>query len=91
MSELRRSFQIQNALGFHSRAAAAFVQTASRFSADVLIERNGRIVNGKSLLGILLLLAPKGSEITVSTRGTDAEAALRALGALIDDKFGLLE
>lgn len=89
MSEVRRSFRVANALGVHTRAAAAFVQTANRFKADIEVEKDGRRMNGKSLLGVLLLAATHNSEFSILARGEDAEAALDALGRLIQEKFGL--
>jgi phosphocarrier protein len=91
MSEQRRSFLITNALGVHTRAAAAFVQTANRFRADIEVEKDGRRMNGKSLLGLLLLAATRNAEVTIIARGDDAEPALEALGRLIQAKFGLEE
>ena len=81
-------FQIINRLGLHARAAAQFVKTANRYSAEVLVAKDGDEVNGKSIMGVLMLAAAKGSEIEVRTEGADAQACLEALGALIADKFG---
>jgi phosphocarrier protein len=81
-------FQIVNRLGLHARAAAALVKTANRFSSEVTIQKDGDEVNGKSIMGVLMLAAAKGSEIRIITRGPDAEECLRALEALIADKFG---
>ena len=85
---IKRSFVICNELGLHARAATRFVQTASRFKADVEVEKDGHRVNGKSIMGVLMLVAAKGTRITVRSEGEDAEQALEALGALIADKFG---
>ncbi len=84
----KETFTIVNRLGLHARAAAQFVQTANRFNADVTVEKDGMEVNGKSIMGILMLAAPKGSTIVVSADGADAEAAFSALGQLIKDGFG---
>jgi phosphocarrier protein HPr len=91
VSAVTRTYRITNELGMHMRAAAAFVQTANRFAADVEVEKDGQRVNGKSLMGVLLLAAAKGTEISLTCRGRDAEAALNALGSLIQSKFGLGE
>jgi len=84
----KKEFTIKNRLGLHARAAAQLVQTASRFRSEVMIEKEGVEVNGKSIMGILMLAAPKGSQICVAVNGDDAEEALGAIGQLIDDGFG---
>ncbi|MDY0189632.1 MAG: HPr family phosphocarrier protein [Desulfuromonas sp.] len=83
-----KEFEIINRLGLHARAAAQFVQLAGKFSAEVFVEKDDLDVNGKSIMGILMLAAPKGSLIKVRTEGADAEEALAAIGQLINDKFG---
>jgi phosphocarrier protein len=83
-----RTFTIVNALGLHARAAAQLVQAANRFQADVQVEKEGTSVNGKSIMGVLTLAAAKGSQITVSCEGADADAALASLGKLIESGFG---
>ncbi len=85
---LKQEFLIKNRLGLHARAAAQLVQTASRFRSEVIVEKEGTAVNGKSIMGILMLAAPKGSRIAVAVAGEDAEAAMAAIGRLIDDGFG---
>jgi len=85
---LEKEYIIRNRLGLHARAAAQLVQTAARFKADILVRKDDLEVNGKSIMGILMLAAPQGSRITLSIRGGDQEAALEALGKLIDDGFG---
>jgi phosphocarrier protein len=82
------TFQIVNRLGLHARAAAALVKTANRYVADVRITKDGDEVNGKSIMGVLMLAAAKGSEIRVSVSGKDAQECLDAIGTLIADKFG---
>ncbi|MFQ5441779.1 MAG: HPr family phosphocarrier protein [Thermodesulfobacteriota bacterium] len=82
------TFTIKNKLGLHARAASMFVQVASGFDAEVFILKNDQEVNGKSIMGILILAAPKGAEITVKAIGSDAESAVDALGRLIEDRFG---
>ena len=80
--------ELVNRLGLHARAAAKFVHTASRFSAQVLVRLNEEEVNGKSILGLLLLAAPCGSTLTISASGTDEAGALEALDLLIRERFG---
>ena len=84
----RATFEIVNRLGMHARAATKLVQTASRFRADVQIEKDGHIANAKSVMGVLLLCGHQGSKITVSARGEDASDAVNAIGELIADRFG---
>lgn len=90
MSEgaVAKTFTIKNKFGLHARAAAQFVQLASKFDSDIFVDKNGQEVNGKSIMGILILAAAQGVEITVRAEGTDASAALSALGELIDNGFG---
>ncbi len=84
---VERSFLIINELGLHARAATRFVQTANRFAAEVEVEKDGQKVNGKSIMGVLMLVAAKGSSITIRSSGEDAMQAMDALGALIRNKF----
>ena len=88
MPRFEKEFTIKNKLGLHARAAAQLVQTANRFKADVTVLKDGMEVNGKSIMGILMLAAAKGTSINVVTQGDDAEQAMEALGTLIDDGFG---
>lgn len=88
MARLQRTFLIVNTLGLHARAAAQLVQTANRFQSEVLVERDGQSVNGKSIMGVLMLAAAKGTEIQVVCEGPDAETALQALARLIEAGFG---
>ena len=85
---IRRSLRIRNRLGLHARAAARFVHTASRFRSQVSASRDGRTMDGKSILGILLLAAPQGTEIELLVDGPDEAEALAALEALVADGFG---
>lgn len=85
---MEKNFTIKNLLGMHARAAAAFVKTANRFQADVLISKDRQTVNGKSIMGVLMLAAAKGSQVVVRAEGEDAEEALLALTELIENKFG---
>jgi phosphocarrier protein len=84
----QREVEIQNKLGLHARAAAKVTQVAARFGADVWLTRNGRRVNAKSIMGVMMLAAGKGCRIGIETAGADADAALEALAALVNDKFG---
>ncbi|HPQ80171.1 MAG TPA: HPr family phosphocarrier protein [bacterium] len=86
--ETTRSYTIRNMLGLHARAAAAFVKVANRYQSEIEVSKDGVSVNGKSIMGVLMLAASKGSQIDVLVRGDDAEDALDALGKLIEDKFG---
>ncbi len=79
---------IINKLGLHARAAAKFVQTASSFQADVTVTNGSREVNGKSIMGIMMLAAGKGKEITINAVGADEKEALTALIELIENRFG---
>ncbi len=84
----RLELEIQNKLGLHARASAKLTQTASRYTCDVWMSRNGRRVNAKSIMGVMMLAASKGSRIEIEATGVDADAALSALAVLINDKFG---
>jgi phosphocarrier protein HPr len=83
-----QTFTIRNKLGLHARAAALLVKTANHFEADVTVEKDGIEVNGKSIMGILMLAASKGTRITLKIDGKDAAQALETLGQLIEDRFG---
>ncbi len=85
---LEAEFEIINKLGLHARASAKLTQTAARFSAEVWLARNGRRVNGKSIMGVMMLAAPKGSTIRIETTGPDEAEAMQALRDLIADRFG---
>jgi len=87
----RREIQIVNRLGLHARAAAKLVSCASSFASRVELERNGQRVNGKSIMGVMMLAASRGTRILIDARGEDEEAALSALEALINDRFGEAE
>ena len=79
---------IINRLGLHARAAAKFVQTAGHYGCNVEVCKDGKKVNGKSIMGVMMLAAAQGAEIEISTSGADEQEALDALTALIADKFG---
>jgi len=83
-----QSFTIRNKLGLHARAAALLVKNANRFVSEVILEKDGVEVNGKSIMGILMLAATKGSRITLKAEGMDANRAVQTLGKLIENKFG---
>ena len=91
MAELRQEIQVINRLGLHARAAAKFVSTASSFSSHVEIEKNGHRVNGKSIMGVMMLAAGIGSQLVLHVNGNDADLCMDALSALINDKFGEAE
>jgi len=75
-------------LGLHARAAALLVKTANRFASEVTIEKDGLEVNGKSIMGILMLAASKGTKITLKVEGRDSVQAMQTLSRLIENKFG---
>jgi phosphocarrier protein HPr len=85
---IRRRVEIRNRLGLHARAAARFVRTASRFRSRIEVVRDGRTMDGKSILGILLLAAARGTELEIGAEGDDQEAALSALSELVASGFG---
>ncbi|MEC7525565.1 MAG: HPr family phosphocarrier protein [Myxococcota bacterium] len=82
------TFEIVNELGLHARAATKLVQLASRFDARVELEKDGQRANAKSVMGVLLLCGAKGTQVTVHADGSDADAAVDAIGALIASRFG---
>lgn len=79
---------IRNRLGLHARAAAKFVHTATRFQSQIRITRDGKTMDGKSIMGILLLAAPAGTTIMITADGADEAAAIDALCALVNGGFG---
>ena len=80
--------RIRNQLGLHARAATKFVQLASKYPCEVAVTKDGQRVNGKSIMGVLMLVASIGSDIEIETRGPGAEEAGKALVALVESKFG---
>ena len=80
--------EIVNKLGLHARAAAKFTHVASGFQSEIWLSRAGRRVNAKSIMGVMMLAAGKGSTVRIEAEGPDAEAALKALTTLIADRFG---
>ena len=85
---LQREVEIVNKLGLHARASAKLTQLAGSYACEVWLSRNGRRVNAKSIMGVMMLAAAKGSKVTVETDGADEEQAMQALTRLIGDKFG---
>ena len=85
---VEKRFTIRNKLGLHARAASLFVQIAVRFDSDIFVEKNGQQVNGKSIMGILILAAAKGSSILIRATGQDCKSAIVALGELVENGFG---
>jgi len=79
---------VVNPLGLHARAAARFVHLAARFASQIRVARDGRVMDGKSIMGILLLAAARGTTITISADGADEQAAVEALAVLVQSGFG---
>ena len=88
---LQREVEIINKLGLHARASAKLTQVAGHFAADVWLSRNGRRVNAKSIMGVMMLAASKGSTVVVETDGADEAAALDAITTLVAERFGEAE
>jgi phosphocarrier protein HPr len=84
---MTRDFLVGNKLGIHARPAAMFVKTANRFTCDIFVEKDGEKVNGKSIMGLMMLAAGPGSKLTVHAQGHDASQALAELETLIKRKF----
>ncbi len=78
---------VQNKLGIHARPAAMFVKTANRFNCEIFVEKDGERVNGKSIMGLMMLAAGPGSRLTISAEGQDAARALTELETLVNRKF----
>jgi phosphocarrier protein HPr len=85
---ISREIEIINKLGLHARASTKLTQTAGKFASEIWIERNGRRVNAKSIMGVMMLAAAKGSVVKLEASGEDEVAAIEALVALISDYFG---
>jgi phosphocarrier protein HPr len=85
---LEQQFTIVNKLGLHARASALFVKTASQFDSDIKVVRDGVEVNGKSIMGIMMLAAAKGTQILLKVTGVDENEAFQKLGELIENGFG---
>lgn len=87
MAELEKQLTIINPEGLHARPAAMFVKTSNNYSSEVWVSKDGEQVNGKSILGVMMLAAEQGAVISVSADGEDAEAALAAIEALVSGGF----
>lgn len=85
---ITKTIEIINKLGLHARASAKFVSTASRFQSNIEVSNANQTINGKSIMGVMMLAAHQGSEITLSIDGPDEEEAANALTALIENRFG---
>ena len=85
---LQQEAEIINKLGLHARASAKLTQVAGHYASSVWLSRNGRRVNAKSIMGVMMLAAAKGSKIVIETEGSDEAAAMQALQSLIADRFG---
>jgi phosphocarrier protein HPr len=85
---LTREAEITNRLGLHARAAAKFVQTAGRFASQIEVSRGAKKINGKSIMGVMMLAAAQGAIIEISSNGPDEQDAIDALVALVVDGFG---
>jgi len=83
-----RRVKIKNKLGLHARAASVFVQLSNKFNSKITVQKDGMEVDGKSIMGLLTLAAPKGSEILIIAEGPDEEKAIESLVKLIENKFG---
>src|SRR5438128_1903728 len=86
-SIMTRDFMVANKLGIHARPAALFVKTANRFACEIFVEKDGEKVNGKSIMGLMMLAAGPGSKLTVHAHGHDASQALSELETLVKRKF----
>ena len=84
---LTKELTIANKLGIHARPAAVFVKTANRFAAEIFVEKDGEKVNGKSIMGLMMLAAGPGSKLVLYVQGADAQAAITELEALVQRKF----
>jgi len=88
MSEARRAVKIRNRAGLHARPAAELVKLASRFQSKIMLEKDGLEVNGKSIMGVMMLAAEYGSTLKIHAIGDDSEAAADAICRLVEDEFG---
>jgi phosphocarrier protein len=86
-NDVTKDFLVPNKLGIHARPAAMFVKTANRFHCDIFVEKDGETVNGKSIMGLMMLAAGPGSKVTVHAHGADAPQALAEIETLIQRKF----
>lgn len=86
-TRLSKQFTVPNKLGIHARPAALFVKVAGKFESHIEVEKDGEIINGKSIMGLMMLAAGPGSKLTITAQGRDAEAALKAIEELFHQKF----
>jgi phosphocarrier protein HPr len=82
-----KEITVVNKLGIHARPAATFVKTANRFASEIFVEKDGEKINGKSIMGLMMLALGPGSKLTLHVRGADAQAAIAELEALVQRKF----
>ena len=82
-----KQFTVINKLGIHARPATLFVKVAGKFACDISVEKDGETINGKSIMGLMMLAAAQGSQLLITAEGRDAEAALKALEELFQQKF----
>jgi phosphocarrier protein len=87
-SQATKEFVIQNELGLHARPAAMFVKVANSFNSEIFLEKDGEQVNGKSIMGVMMLAASKGAKVKLIAKGQDADSAVNALEELFINKFG---
>ena len=85
---ISKEFRINNKLGLHARPSAQLTQVAAKFASEIYIAKNGRRVNAKSIMGVMMLAAGPGATVTVDAVGPDEDQAVAAIGALIDSRFG---
>jgi phosphocarrier protein HPr len=85
---IKATLRISNKLGLHARASAKLTKLAGSFACEIHLTRNGRRVNGKSIMGVMMLAAGQGSEVELEAEGPDEHAAMNALTAMVNDKFG---
>jgi phosphotransferase system HPr (HPr) family protein len=85
---IEQTIVIQNRLGLHARACSVFVKEAARFACHITLARDGLEVNGKSILGVMMLAAERGAELLLKTDGSDEKQAMDALVKVVNDKFG---
>ena len=88
MSDVEKKMLIQNELGLHARAATKLVQLATKYPCEITVSKDGHEVNGKSIMGVLMLVASKGTWVVLKAKGDKAQEAIDAIAKLIDDKFG---
>ena len=88
VNPITRNLTVTNKLGIHARPASMFVKIATQYTCEILVEKDGETVNGKSIMGLMMLAAGPGSQIRVHAQGSDAQNAVTELESLIDRKFG---